>query len=462
MKQCSRGVTRRPARIIFSASLIAATFFAGSIGAQSGSELTVDDLIVSVLQTYPEIREAKEALNAAEARVAQAHSGYYPHVSAQAGYVHVDPVSKLTLQAQIPGTTFSIPQTFQAQPSENYDAHIGAQIRLFDFGQTSANEDLAKSQANSARDNIILVHSKLAYLSVQLFYNVLFLARSAEVQKAQIADLEKSREATQHRVDTGGATGYDVLLIQVRIAEAKNQLLDTENSLEQQKIQIRRFLGLADDAAINLRGEIIPAAQQINEEELMTRASGERVDFLLARDAQRTARAQLSLAENSDNPSLALTVLGGGRNGYFPNVAAVRNNYAVGVQVDIPIYSGGKTAHQIDEAKANMGSSDARLEQVKRQVHAEVLQAIADVRTSEAKITNAEFQLRQAKDALSRAQLKYDNGLITTLELLDAQIALQRSELLNLQSLYNCVLAQYNLKRAIGERIWEGKNGERK
>ncbi|HEY4990063.1 MAG TPA: TolC family protein, partial [Opitutaceae bacterium] len=63
---------------------------------------------------------------------------------------------------------------------------------------------------------------------------------------------------------------------------------------------------------------------------------------------------------------------------------------------------------------------------------------------------NADTLVDQASEALSLAQTRYSNGVITNFELLDAQSARRSAELGRLQARYDCVLARQAVARAAG------------
>ena len=84
----------------------------------------------------------------------------------------------------------------------------------------------------------------------------------------------------------------------------------------------------------------------------------------------------------------------------------------------------------------------------------EVEQSVADLQTSAQKITTADLQVEQARQALDLARVRYQNGVITSLELLNAQTTLQEAEFLRVQYQYNYSMSRIALQRALGERIW--------
>ena len=89
---------------------------------------------------------------------------------------------------------------------------------------------------------------------------------------------------------------------------------------------------------------------------------------------------------------------------------------------------------------------------VARQVEGDVQQALANLRASQDKLATSELQVEQADTALSLAETRYRAGVITNLEVLDAQTALAEARLLRLRTQYAFVQSRYALERAVGAR----------
>ena len=84
---------------------------------------------------------------------------------------------------------------------------------------------------------------------------------------------------------------------------------------------------------------------------------------------------------------------------------------------------------------------------------AEVRQSVNDLKSSAEKIQTTRLQVSQADLAAKHARIRYDNGLATTLDLLDAEAALAEAELANLQARYEYVMNAYSVRRAAGDLI---------
>ncbi|WP_151086275.1 TolC family protein [Hymenobacter baengnokdamensis] len=414
------------------------------IGLVSDS-LTLGGTVQAVLDANPSITNLTELSNAATSRLSQTRAGFLPQVTGTATYTRIDPVVKLPFNGE----------TLQFAPNNNYDFHLTAQYLLLDFGKNDATVRVSESQVETAQDNITVARRDLAFNAAQVYYNILFMRESIRVQDQQIASLVAHRNEMQKRVDAGVSTKFDVTTTDVRITQAQNTKLDLQNQLRNQQVQLARLLHRPSQADIPVKGRLTYEPQVVNLEAELTRAAENRPEVKLAKDAENTANLQAKLIEKSNLPSLGAGVQVGGKNGYIlPDINTIRLNEAAVLQLSVPIYDGGRNRKQRVEAAATIRGAQARTADTQEQIRADVRQAANNMEFSQARYANAQQQIAQATDALTRAEGRYRYGVGQNLDVLDAETQLAQSRLALAQAMYNYTLGQYQLKRATGEQIW--------
>jgi outer membrane protein len=408
--------------------------------------LTVNQAVQRVLERHPAIVQGNESVRAAEARVLQSASSSYPDVTTEASYAFLGPIAKLAF----PGLG-----EFKLYPADNYDVHVGGRYTVYDFGRIDAAVNVTRSRVQSGRDGVELTKNNLAYQTIRVFYSILFLDKSIQVQNEQIEALQQHMLSTQRRVNAGTATSFDVLTTQVRVAAAQSQKIDLENALQKQRAVLGQLLGLAPGVQVQIRGDFEQSTPPATNESLLQAASQQRPEIKLAQDAEHSAELQRELASLGNKPSLKVNLAYGLKNGYIPNLDVLRGNWVAGVKAEVPLFDGWRTDHQQEEAQATMLAEQAHRRDIERQVSSDVEQATADYQTAVSKISISDLQVQQAKEAVSIARSRYDTGTVTNLDLLDAQAAESAARLGNLQALYRLVMSKFEVQRAIGAKPWE-------
>ena len=434
-----------PAAAQTSPSLPAAAAPAGVVIA--GDSLTLDATVSSVLEANPSVTNLTELANAASGRLAQTRTGFLPQITGTATYTRIDPTVKLSFQ---PGQ-----EPIQFNPNNNYDAHLTAQYLLLDFGRNDATARLSESQVLTAQDNITVARRDLAFTAAQVYYNILFMRESIRVQDQQIASLVAHRNEMQKRVEGGVSTKFDVTTTDVRITQAQNTRIDLQNQLLNQQVQLARLLHRPQQTDLPVRGRLSYAPQSVDLATELTKAVENRPEVRLNRDAEKTAEMQTRLIEKNNLPNLGVGAQVGAKNGYLPQIDRIRFNTVGVVQLSVPIYDGNKNKNQRVEALANARAALARTQDTQEQIRSDVRQAVNNMTFSQARYDNAQRQIAQATDALTRAQARYRYGVGANLDVLDAETQLAQARLARAQAMYNYTLGQYQLKRATGEQIWK-------
>ncbi len=406
--------------------------------------LTVGKAVELALKNYPTIKQSFSDRDAAAARLSQKFAACWPSLELEGVYARVEPDPALTF----PG--FGSMQLF---PEDNYDFHAGLKYALFDLGKTGSQINLSNEMLAQAENAIELSKTILSYQTIQLFYGVLFLTQQADVQQKEIDSLTEYMSQTRKKVAFGSATDFDALTIQVKLEESKNAKADLDNSRKKAFLQLKKNIGADSDP--KLEGKFFQDKLSADENALIAKALVLRSECVMAKKGEAIARAQLSVADNSDNPALFVGGTVGYKNGYLPDLSLLQNSWVLTAGVKIPLFDGGRTAGLEAEAKASLSSAEFKSRDVEESVKTEVRQAISDVNTGYEKLMAAELHVKLAEEAMAQANVRFDNGVITNLDLINSETSLARARLFFSQAQYAYVTSLFSLKRAAGVKIWQ-------
>ncbi len=406
--------------------------------------ITLKEAIQRSLTNQPLLKQAEQEINAADAKIKQQNSFFYPDVEGDLSYTRIGP---------IPSFIFGGANLYLA-PANNYDAHVSARELLYDFGKRDALVDLAKSYKLSSEDKITLIKNNLSYQTTKAFYTVLFLERSIEVKNEQINTLNRHIEITTKMVQSGSATDYDILITKVKLAAAQNQKIDMKNALAKAKIYLKSLMGWPDSSTINLTGSFKADSSVFNTDSLIADAYDQRPEMKLAKDAEKSAAFSKNLTSLTEKPTLNVFVSYGLKNGFEPNLDVLRGNWVAGLSANFPIFNGNLKEAKLEEADANVLAVSAKILNLKRNIKADVEAAVTDYNSNNDKFNTTKLQVDQAKQAVQRAEIRYRDGVITNLDLIDAETSLSEAELQYVQVLYKNVLNSYEVYQAIGKRLW--------
>lgn len=429
-------------RILY--SLMALVLAGNTLYAQqrSSASAQLTQLIGKAMDNYPKLKEGNEYVKLGEAKTELAYAGYMPVIGAEAIYRYQQPTPKIVIP--IPGFESSI----QFIPANNYDFNVKLSQPVWDFGRTQASVNKAKSETTTARDNVEANKNNVAYQVAQLYYGIIFINKSIDVQNEQIKLLDANEKLISDKIKNGDGLKFDLLSTQVKRNASTNRLVDLQTQLKKQYDMLNMLTANTGYNYIAER-DVDPSVFGV-----ASITPDNNFDVKLIQDRLTSASWDIKAAKRGWLPSINLSAQAGYRNGFVPDINKLTFNYGVGVGLNVPIYGANRPNYQTKIAKINMQANTYALESQKLTLNKDILLAQNDINASEEKLKNYELQIKQADEALTLANARYKSGVITSLELLTTQTNQQDALLGKIQLEYNLLLAKLELNRLGGTKFW--------
>ncbi|HVN57398.1 MAG TPA: TolC family protein [Bacteroidales bacterium] len=416
--------------------------------AQAGDSLTLKSIISEIIKNHPTIKGAEEALNAAEARIGMARTGYLPNIDAAVSYSNIGPVVSLSLP--IGGVT----RTFELYPPNNYSAAINYKQTIYDFGRTRQNIQIENENRDLTALSIEQVKQKMSQAAINNFYTLAFLQEAIVIKDQELTNLNNHLSFVDKKRSTGSATDFELLTIQVRITNAESQKVDLQTALKVQQAYLNALLGLPENSSPVVKKELESAMPAISQDSLLSYAYKNRDEVLMNRKKLSIAEMRYDIIKTLNRPYLGFMASGGAKNGYLPNLEVAKMNYVVGVGLSVPIFDANKTKYTLQQSKVAINSLSFEDETTRRSISSEVAQAEAYVTSASQKVKQFEMMLRQAEKAYSLADVSFKAGTITNLDLLDSSTAVAQARLQLLKARIDYAAGMYMLRAALGERLY--------
>jgi outer membrane protein TolC len=128
--------------------------------------------------------------------------------------------------------------------------------------------------------------------------------------------------------------------------------------------------------------------------------------------------------------------------------------FNIGAGIAIPIFDAGGRRADVRAAQADQQANRARLNQLEKDVAADVQSSYVDISGEVNRIANARILVQQARVNLDNATEKYRLGLGTVLDITNAQTQLFNAQTSLTSAVYDYELARANLDRAVGRYAW--------
>ena len=385
-----------------------------------------------------------QAVRQAHGQTRIARSALLPNVSGD--FTETDEtvnLAALGVRFNAPG--FSIPTV--VGPFNYMDLRARLTQSVADFtarnNYRAAQESLRATElsAQDARDLVVLATGG-AYLQV--------IAAKARVQSAQ-AQLETANavyQQTQMQLQFGKVPQIDVNRSQVEVLTRQQRLVSLQNDVSKQKINLARLTGLPPNDQYDISDDVpFAAAPAVSLEDAVKQAFDQRADLKAAEVQVRAAEHALTAARNERYPSLSVSA-DYGEIGTNPGQA--HGTFTAAATLTVPIWRGGRTGGDIEEADAALRQRQAELEDQKNQVESDVRNAFLDLQAASSQVQVAQQNLEVTRQTLAQERQRLEAGVSNEVVVTQAQESVASAELDYINSVFAHNVAKLSLARAIG------------
>ena len=397
---------------------------------------TLEDSINIALKNNHALRAASEKITGAKEKSWEAKTLFLPKFKAESSYSHLNE----------PPTFLSV----EVGDDNVYDARAVVSQSLFTGGkilslnkQGKNNLEATKYNYEEAKQNLIL-QVKEAYLGI------LVAQKYREVCRDAVEQMKAHLETVSGLYNAGTISNIDLLRTEVQLANAEQALIKAENAVELAKSSFNTILGRNLNSSIEVVNVFEVIEQEYNLDQLLKKAKGNRPEVYKIKHNIEMAKAGIGVAQSNYWPQIGLFGNYKYHKGDEP-IIEWKEDWMVGAKVSLDIWNWGETKAQVGQAKAALREIEHLEAQIKDGIALEVKGALLSVREAKKRIKVSERAVIQAEESLSSAQIGYKNGRVDNVEVLAAQLALTQAKTNHLEAIYNSILSQARLEKAIGK-----------
>ncbi|MCI0432273.1 MAG: TolC family protein [Gemmatimonadetes bacterium] len=428
-----------------------------------------------------ELTTARLELRSANQRVREAWSSVFPTLDLDASY---------TRNVSVPANF--LPRIIfdpDADPNELVAVKFGAdnawsfQLRaeqtLFQasvFVGVSAAGRYQSLQREMVRGQTIDVATrvKLAY------YDALLARQAVRLSDNSVQRVRQTLDETRKMHEAGLSSSYDVLRLEVELANLEPQLRRARNSVLAARRALAVELGAEDLESVDVAGSLfdfapaeatvtdgVPATLAATREQPGTRvpdieramdlAIENRSDLRQLRLTEDLRRTELRVEQSEYLPRVSLFgtySINAQQNGSprFFGASDAQRSYGrqVGVQVSMPLFAGFRRPARTAQIRSDIESTRTRVALTTDLARAEIRTLFEQMSEANDRVRAQRLALRQAERGYDIARAQYREGIGSQLELTDAEVALRQSEFNYAEAVYDFVTAEARLGQAVG------------
>jgi outer membrane protein len=428
--------------------------------------LTMDKTIELALNNNPQIRIAEKEYDKADAGVLGSYSAILPSLDASAALQHAWAIQEQTipnfikamLGSGFPGTE-NMPDfvklSFGLENTFTYGATLTQPLFLGGAGLASIK--LAYAARRAAEQNLQASKDNLRYESVNAFYGCLLTRELVKVQEEALAQVEANRDVVLKKYDVGMASGFDKMRAEVEVANQKPNVISARNNYQMALTRIRALLGLDKKTDIEVVGEFAYQEDefgQLSLAELQDMAFQNRPEVLAINEQKYMTRQGVYIARSGFLPKLFFQT----DYSYMAmrnDMKFVQDDFSKGftsaVSLQIPLFHGFKSIQNYQQARLDYRIMEDTEKQLNDMVTAEVEVAFNNFNEARQKYLSAKETVALAEEALRMANLMYNEGANTQLDVMISRLALTQAQVNYFSSIYEYQVACSYLRKATGK-----------
>ncbi|WP_456442317.1 TolC family protein [Caldithrix abyssi] len=472
-------------------------FFAG-IHLGQAQTLTLDEAIDRALKNNELIKRQEERLLQKKHANLEALGNFLPQVKVEAGYTHLnkpleidlnflregllqlqtgDQVKMANLQSLIlngrPLTDAELSRVQQqaylaldaalppfalAFKDQDYKSAtlLGVQP-LFLGGKLIAAKKFASSELQASKQELYKTRNDVIQQVVKNYLAVVLLNEVVKTRQNVLQAMLRHQTQAQKLFAQGLISKSDVLRARVAVAEARRNLFDDQNKLELAEIALRHILALDDQTPIVINDSLVYKALNDSLETFLRLArEGQPVLKLLSFKEQ--SAAQKFAAERAEFlPQVAAF----GKYEMYPEYLSILEpRWAVGLRLQINLFNGFKDYNKLQEARHLKKEVHLLKTHTQRQIDLWVQKTYRQMRNAETRYLQLASDIALARENLRSQQKRFEAGLGTSLDVIDANLILEKEQIARHQSLFDYYQSMVELFAAAGnpakiKEIWK-------
>ena len=376
---------------------------------------TLERALAQAQAANPDARLAQQRMLAARAGLEQANAAFWPRVQFQSSYTGTDdPImafGSILNQRSVPPS----PDFNNVPAVDDLNVRGLVTVPLYAGGKDKAGQASARANSEAAQQDTEAVRNALGFEVARAFYTVLKTREFIRAAEAAVSSYETNVAIGQQRLEAGSLLKANLLDLQVRLGQAREDLVRARNAQELATRALRNLLGIEE-------GEFIVADSAPQVSAPRPGDFSHRPELAAARQRERAAEEQVR----------------GAKSGYLPRVNAFGSlDYDYGFKYDHgggswtaggllqwDIWDGKLTRAKVQEASANLESSREEQRKLRLALDLEVERARLELQSAQERLRVSREVVSQAAESVKLTHARFEQGAALSTQLIDSETAL--------------------------------------
>ncbi|MDD2345493.1 MAG: TolC family protein [Bacteroidales bacterium] len=336
----------------------------------------------------------------------------------------------------------------------NFVFNVGLTQPIFAGGRIFEVYKMSKVGEQIASESAILERQKVLYETEDLYWNIVSIQEKQKVVEAYQKMLQNLEKDVEAYITQGVALRNDLLRVKLKQNEIDLNLFKINNGLKLAKMALCQKIGMDINSDITLsEAEIEIEEKDIVYENIRQSAILNRPELKLLEHSVKLTESALRISTGSFMPTLGFTAnyLSVRPNPYRGLADEFGSDYMFGFVMNVPIFHWFEKHHSHALAKNSMNIAKLKLEDSRQKISMETLMISNEILEAKRRIEISKVSLDQTLENLKLIQDSYNEGMMKTAELIEAQAIWQEAQTNYIESKAMYRSLEIKLKKSSGE-----------
>lgn len=407
-------------------------------------ELDLEETIQRALLTNPSVKIAEYNRKAAKAdysaaKGARGISISLSHDSGRGGY------ADYAMRSVNGGT-----EILTKGIGNSHSNSITASLPIFTGGELQGQIGQAKANYRSMLSAEEQAYNEMKETATTGYFNMLNATNMKALRQESVDRLQAHLDNVIAQYNVGIVARADVLRSEVELANAQQNYITASNEYDVAEATLNNIIGTPLGTTLLLKDRLQYEPYENDMAYCLAYSEQHRPELKQAEYAIDSAEAALVVARSGHMPKVYANASNnwGGNGSDWPGDDD--ENWSVGVTASMNVFDSGVTWSKIHAAQENLAKAKESQRQIKDNVELEVRTDYLNLREAEKRITTTQVAVASAEEDYHIAVVRYQAGVGTNIDVMDAQEALTQAKTNYYQALYNYNTSKAALNTSMG------------
>ncbi len=404
-----------------------------------GMELKLADCLELAMNNNPRIKAAIANSVAVGTQKTKTMSNYSPRLSLQSNIARMkpdgtdDPYTKYLL-----GT-------------------IGVRQLIFDFGVTANQTTIDKLNYQASVDNVDNIINDVIFQVKDSYFYLMLALENKRVMEETVGQLETIYKQARAFYEVGAKAKIDVTIAEVNLEDSRARLIEARYGVDIATSRLNNVMGVPFIEPYEVEAKLPFDEVTTSIKQAIEIANEFRPELKMALANIKIADQYVKLSKKTAFPRLEFgaNVSAGGKESFTE-----RSWYDLGGYLTFPTFNPILLKNQVKEARSLYEREQFDTKSAVNNMYFEIQSTYAKMVETRERVPVAKLSVKKALENFDIAQGRYKVGLSDPIELKDAQLVYQNSQLSYLKTLYDYNSAKAKMEQAIGRGLSSEKTPE--